>query len=234
MKKKKKIPWFLIIIGIVLLGGLGYFGYKKWQDSKAFKIQIIIDEINVRLEPTLYSNQIGTVKKDQVYKVLDINLEDKRYVWYQIKMENGDYGWVATGRNNRYVKEINNPDGNGDDDFEADYANPKIIFYENEITFDDMDSINYDHVTVTDDSDCELIAKKKYKKAKEENPDTKYCQISHEIYYEAEPKDSIIPQYWIRYTVVDESGKSASKVQKILFIKKPAPDSVNKFEDMPQ
>ena len=134
-KKKKKIPWFLIIISLALIGGAGYFGYKKWQDSRAFKIEILIDEINVREEASLYSNKVGEVRKGQIYKVLDIDLEDTRYVWYYIKLQNGNYGWIATGRNNRYVKEINNPEGEGDEEFFADYGKPKIIFQENEITF---------------------------------------------------------------------------------------------------
>ncbi len=234
MKKNKKRPWFLIIISIVIIGGLGYFYFRKWQDSKAFKIEIDIDEINVREEPTLYSNKVGKVKKGQIYKVLDIDLTDNRYVWYKIKMQNNGYGWVATGRNNRYVIEINNPKGEGDEEFVADYGTPKIKFYENEITFTDIDSINYDHITITDDSNCEKIAQKKYEKAKEKNPKTKYCQLSHEIYYEADPPTTHIPQYWIRYIVEDEAGNSSSKVQKIIFLNEPDSSKVKDFNDMPE
>ena len=233
-KKKKRIPWFLIIILLALLAGGGYFGYKMYKDSKAFKVEVIIDEINVREDKTLYSKQIGTVKKGQIYNVLEINMDDPRYVWYKIKMQNGSFGWIATGRNNRYVKEINNPEGEGDEEFFADYGKPKIIFQENEITFADLDSINYDHLTVTDDSNCQMIAKKSYNKAKEKNPKENYCQVSHEVFYEAEPKDSDIPQFWIQYTVVDEAGNSSSKVQKIIFLNEPNPEEVKDFADMVQ
>ena len=232
MKKKKKIPWFLIILLVAILGVGGYFGYKKWQDSRAFKIEILIDEINVREEASLYSNKVGEVRKGQIYNVLDIDLKDNRYVWYYIKLQNGNYGWIATGRNNRYVKEMNNPEGEGEEDYEADYGNPKISFETNEVNFEDLSSINYDHLTVKDDSNCELIAKKNYKKAKERNPKQKYCQVSHEVFYEEDPVDSDIPQYWIQYTVVDEAGNSSSKVQKIIFLKEPDPKTVKDFSEM--
>lgn len=232
MKKKKKFPWLVILFLIAVLGAGGYFGYKKWQFSKAFKIEIVIDEINVREEHTLYSNQVGKVRKGQVYQVLDIYLKDTRYVWYQVKLQNGNYGWIATGRNNRYVKEINNPDGNGDDEFEADYAKPKIIFYENDVVFTDLGAINYDHLNVTDDSECEMVAEKNYDKEKKKNPKQKYCTVSHEVYYEAEPKDRNEPQYWIKYTVKDEAGNTSTKVQRIVFLSEPGPDKVKDFSEM--
>lgn len=232
MKKKKKVSWIFLIFIIIVFGGLGYYGYTKWQYAKAFKIEITIDEINVREDHTLYSNKVGKVKKGQIYKVLDIYLKDNRYVWYQVKLQNDNYGWIATGRNNRYVKEINNPDSNGDEDYKADYAKPKIIFYENEITFTDLGSINYDHLNITDDSECEKVAAKDFEKEKNKHSETMYCKISHEVYYEEEPKDSDEPQYWIKYIVTDEAGNSATKVQKIIFLDEPEPSKVKDFEDM--
>ena len=93
-----------------------------------------------------------------------------------------------------------------------DYNNPKdimtpqITFESNEYYVRTIDDINYKHLTVYEDS-------------------TDY-NISHIVYYEKE-KD----QYWILYTITDKSGKSSSKMQKIIFEIDPDEDRVVDFRE---
>ncbi len=93
-----------------------------------------------------------------------------------------------------------------------DYNNPKdimtpqITFESNEYYVRTIDDINYKHLTVYEDS-------------------TDYT-ISHIVYYEKEKN-----QYWILYTITDKSGKSSSKMQKIIFEIAPSSDQVKDFRE---
>lgn len=211
MKKKKKFPWFSLIILAALLTAIGFFAKRYYDDSKAFKVEILEDEINVREEHDLYTYKIGTVKKGNKHIVTEVYLDDPRYVWYRIEFKNNEYGWIASGRKNPYVSEINNPNGNGDKDYKEDYAKPIIKFFEEDYNVLDIDSISYSHLTIEDESD--------YK-------------ITHEIYYEEKPKDRNEPQYWIKYIVTDDFGNVSSKVQRIIFVNPPDPSTVKDFSEL--
>lgn len=211
MRKKKKFPFFTLLILAAILAALIFFGKRYYDNLKAFKVEITQEEINVREEHDLYTNKLAEVKKGNKYNVIDIYLDDPRYVWYKIEYENNRYGWIASGRKNPYVVEINNPNGKGDVEYKEDYAKPIIKFFEEDYSVLDIESITYDHLTIEDESD--------YK-------------IKHEIYYEAHPTDRPEPQYWIKYTVTDDFGNASTKVQRIIFVNPPDPSTVKDFSEL--
>ena len=208
----KKIFWIIIILGI--LGALAYGGYTYYQDTKAWKVEITAEFINVRSKHSMQGEKKGVVYKGDKYKVLDIYLDDSKYVWYRIKANKDLEGWISSDRNNPYVKEINNPkvsDEEVGETYEIDYKSPVVKFDYNLYVVYDIKSINYDHLTIEEDS--------------------KYT-IEHKVYYEEFPTDSDIPQYWIQYIVTDEAGNQTKKVQQIKFDVEPSRDEVLDFKDL--
>lgn len=209
----KKLFWLIVIF---ILIGLGTFiGYKIIENKNAWKIEITIDEVNVRKEHSLYEAKVATVYKGEKYKVLEIYLDDPRYVWYKILYARNSYGWVASGRNNPYVKEINNPNKEDNSEtnepYEMDYKKPVVKFDNNIYTVYDINSISYKHLTIEEDSTY---------------------TIEHKVYYEEHPKDTNIPQYWIQYIVTDAFGNVTKKVQQIKFDIEPDRSEVLLFEEL--
>ncbi len=208
--KLRKIVGFIILA--LVLASAGYIVYRIIDEKRAWKVEITEEEINVRSKHNLYEAKLTTVKKGETYRVLEIYLKDRRYVWYKIKLAKDKTGWIASGRNNPYVKEINNPnveDANTGEAYELDYKAPVVKFDEDVYHVYDIKSISYDHITIEDAS--------KYK-------------IEHKVYYEPFPEDSDIPQYWIQYIVTDEAGNQTRKVQKIEFDIEPSSNQVLDFE----
>ena len=56
------------------------------QNDKKWQVEILEDYINVRTEPTVNSETVEKAIKGDKYYVLDINLEDSSYVWYNIDL----------------------------------------------------------------------------------------------------------------------------------------------------
>ncbi len=215
----------LIIIGLILavLGGIAfgiYMGYKKFdeflhKDDDAWKIEIVIDKVNIRSDHTNLEAKIGEAKKGVVYKVLEIYLEDDKFVWYKVSLGKDSEGWIASSRKEPYVKEINNPKSLDSDEASEEYFieyNPPVVkYYEDVYEVDNIENITYDHLEITDESEY---------------------TVSHEVYYEEKPKDSNIPQYWIQYVVTDKFGNTTKKVQKIEFQTKPKSSQVKDFKKL--
>lgn len=137
-------------------------------------------------------------------------VKDERYKAIEVNLEDEKYvwykikkdnviGWVANPRNGVAYLKDNN-DPN-------DIMPPKIKFYESEVVFKTINDINYDKLDVSDDSGS-------YK-------------ISHKVYKELMENGEY--QYWIVYIVVDESGNSASKTQKIVFEVDPDNSKIDDF-----
>ena len=191
---KKGFTIFLILVALI---GVGY-GVKKVVDKKqeekriaevkkGWHVEILTDFINVREKPDRYSYSPTTVKKGEVYKVIENDLNDPNLYWYLVEFKDGSEGWIANNTSGTYLKDNNNPN---------DVAIP-IIKYDEEIYHVvSIDDINYDHLRVWDDKDD-------YK-------------ITHVVYHEVN-KAKKINQYWINYTITDASGKYSSKLQKIEF-----------------
>ena len=206
----KKLFWAIIILA--MLGGIGYGVFYYIKDKNAWKIEVVVEELHVRKEHNLYEAQVGTIYEGDKYNVLEIYLDDPRYVWYKIKLSGKVYGWVASGRNNNYVNEINNPnvtDYEEGESYKLDYKKPVVKFDDNVYVVYDLKSINYDHLTIEDESEF---------------------TIEHKVYYEEDPVDTDIPQYWIQYIVTDTSGNQTRIVQQIKFDIEPDPSEVLSFE----
>lgn len=203
------------IVVIILLGLLGFGGYKAYKyidnEKKAFKVEILNDYINIREDKSVWTKKTGTVKKGEKYKVKEIYLDDATYVWYKINLGKDKSGWISSPRKEASVKEINNP--NAQDYYQGvvDYAKPIIKFYTNDYYVHDIDSINYNHLEIIEVSDYE---------------------VTYEVYYEEHPKDRDVPQYWIKWTVEDANGYKASKKQRIIFEVEPDRSRVKLFEEM--
>ena len=201
---KMSVICLLVVVGLVV----GYFLGKNLIEmkrisniKKGWYIEIIYDpSINVRTLPSTKGKLIGKANKGEVYKVIDINLDDKSFYWYQVKYGKWD-GWIASGRKNHWVKDVNNPN---------DIAIPEIVFKESSYKVKSINDINYKHLEIIEDTDD--------------------YTITHVVYHEYYP-NTYIDQYWINYTVTDGAGKSSSKMQKIEFIEKPDESQVKDFSE---
>ena len=194
---------------IALLVFLGIKAVKKIKGNDGkWKVEIIEPFINVRTDHNTDSYAIAKVIQGDKYNVLDIYLDDNKYVWYKINYK-GDAYWIASDRNNSFVKEYNNP--NFENSSKIDYKNPQITNFEEVYEVKDLDSIEYDHLGIVEDS--------------------KY-EVSHEVFYEERSEETGRPQFWIRYTIVDEYGNKTVKTQKIKFHIVPNPSEVYDISEL--
>ena len=215
-RKAKKSFIFLIFILILALAGGGYYLYNKKNEEKRIKeikkgwyIEVANDFINVREEASSLSLKLGKIKKGQVYKVIDLvdKKKEKECYWYHIEYKKGIEGYVCNPKGDKargsYLNDYNDPN---------DLYTPKIAYSEEIYKVSCIDKINYEHLTIWDDQDD--------------------YEVTHKIYHEKDKCDSKsdgIEKYWIRYTITDKSGKSASTTQKIEFEEKPEESKVLDF-----
>ena len=198
-----------IVISIIII--VAFITQFIVDTTNAWKVEITNDYINVRKEPSIYEAQIDTVYKGYTYKVLEIYLDDPIYVWYKIKLDGSNEGWIASDRDEPYVKEINNPNAKNEEDYFIDYKKPILRFFEDTYKTESIDTITLDHLEIIDDSEYE---------------------VTYEVYKEEEPIDVPGPQYWIQYTVIDAFGNKTVKVQHIEFEITPPDDKVLDFENL--
>ena len=203
-----KLLLIALLIGVIIFVW-SMVSKKIEEDNSAWKIEVINSFINVRSKPNQYEAKLGTIEKGKKYKVIEINLDDTKYVWYKIEYNNRG-GWVASDRDKPFVKEHNNPNNEDTDSYFVEYKKPRILFFEDVYYIDNISSINYEHLEIDDDSECEL---------------------SHIVYFEEFPTDSDEPQYWILYKAVDTFDNSSSVMQKIIFKEKPTLEEVELFEN---
>ena len=202
---------FFLIVFVLIIAFLAFKGVKKFIEYKtAWKIMITEESVNIREQATVYSNKLGEAKRNDVFVVKEKVLENK-YVWYKIVLK-GDkdhaYGWISSERKYPYVKEVNAKKAKTKDDVVSDNAKPVIKYKEDIYYTKDINTINYDHLTVTDDSE--------YK-------------ITSEIYKETCPG---YYQYWIVYTATDKYNNKSSKTQAIIFEEEPSDDDVKNLADI--
>jgi len=159
-----------VILLMLLAGGVGgYIFIKNYKEEKRIEkikegwyIEVIYDKpINVRTLPNAKSESLGTVKKGEIYKVIDVNLESSTYFWYKIEYGKEE-GWVASGRKIHWVNDINDP---------VDIAVPEIKFNDNVYRVVSIDDINYKHLEVIED--------------------TANYKITHVVYHEVDPTQFI-------------------------------------------
>lgn len=176
-------------------------------------------ELNVRKQPvadgkndkgeSFKAPSLGTAKKGEIYKVVEVDETDPKYIWFRIiyqKNWKDPYveGYVAQPRTSEKWVEAHN--------ITFDYSNPTINYDNDEYEVDSIEDITYDHLRVWDDQDG--------------------YTITHEVFIERQPTDRPGPQYWIKYTVTDKKGKTASKSQRIIFKNPPSDSKVKDFSLM--
>ncbi len=204
---------FFLIVVLSILGVAGFFVFSYIKDSKTWKIEVTHSSINVREDHSPHTRLLGEVYFGDKYKVIDIYLEDLKFVWYKIKLDDKDktIGWVASARAVPYVKELNNPDERYRGEIFIDYKRPVIKYFTDDYETASLKTITYDHLEIVEDSDY---------------------TIKHLVYFEEFPKDRKGPQYWIKYIVEDEFGNKSSKVQRIIFDIAPNRNELLDFKDI--
>lgn len=198
-----------IVLAIIII--VAFITQIVVDNANAWKVEITNDYVNVRKDHSVYETQIDKVYKGDTYKVIEIYLDDPNYVWYKIELDGGSEGWIASGRNEPYVKEINNPNASSEDDYFVDYKKPILRFFEDTYKTESIDTITLDHLEIIEDSEYE---------------------VTYEVYKEEEPIDVPGPQYWIQYTVVDAFDNKTVKVQRIEFEITPPDDRVLDFSEL--
>ena len=198
-----------IVLAIIII--VAFITQIVVDNANAWKVEITNDYVNVRKDHSVYETQIDKVYKGDTYKVIEIYLDDPNYVWYKIELDGGSEGWIASGRNEPYVKEINNPNASSEEDYFVDYKKPILRFFEDTYKTESVDTITLDHLEIIEDSEYE---------------------VTYEVYKEEEPIDVPGPQYWIQYTVVDAFDNKTVKVQRIEFEITPPDDRVLDFYEL--
>lgn len=97
-------------------------------DNSKKQIKIMVDKINIRMEASKDSTDIGDVYYGEIYDVLGV-IEDDNYTWYNIKTSLGLGGYVANEKNKNWLfvtKEEENIEGNVKEVDEAKEV--KLIF----------------------------------------------------------------------------------------------------------
>lgn len=198
-----------IVLAIIII--VAFITQIVVDNANAWKVEITNDYVNVRKDHSVYETQIDKVYKGDTYKIIEIYLDDPNYVWYKIELDGGSEGWIASGRNEPYVKEINNPNASSEEDYFVDYKKPILRFFEDTYKTESIDTITLDHLEIIEDSEYE---------------------VTYEVYKEEEPIDVPGPQYWIQYTVVDAFDNKTVKVQRIEFEITPPDDRVLDFSEL--
>ena len=198
-----------IVLAIIII--VAFITQIVVDNANAWKVEITNDYVNVRKDHSVYETQIDKVYKGDTYKVIEIYLDDPNYVWYKIELDGGSEGWIASGRNEPYVKEINNPNASSEEDYFVDYKKPILRFFEDTYKTESIDTITLDHLEIIEDSEYE---------------------VTYEVYKEEEPINVPGPQYWIQYTVVDAFNNKTVKVQRIEFEITPPDDRVLDFSEL--
>jgi|GEM_PF-917172 len=207
MKKKKNILFKLLIFVIILV--VAFFIKQKIDFNNAWRLEVVNNFINVRAGHSVYESQIDTVSAGEEYEILDIYLDDNAYIWYQIKTKSRKIGWISSSRNNPFVKEINNPNNQSENSYFIDYKLPIIKYFENVYIAKNLQSIDYKHLTIEDDSNYE---------------------INHVVYFEEFPVDKKDSQYWIEYIVVDSFQNESRILQSVEFETPPSRELVSDFQ----
>ena len=115
-------------------------------DSSKTQIKVVTKRINIRKEYSVDSEDLGDVYQDEVYDVLDYK-DNGDYYWYKIKTNTGIEGYIASDKNDPYVKLISGI---------IDLEPPRIMFEDKYLIFEN-DNINIDEVGCEDNySECTL------------------------------------------------------------------------------
>jgi LAS superfamily LD-carboxypeptidase LdcB len=151
----------IIVVTIIILCAVNAYIFilqfiKRENIKKGWHVEIITNFINIREEADQKSEKIGKVRENNIYKVLDIYLENNEYYFYKIEISDTKVGWIANDKKTEsYLKDINNPN---------DIATPTIRVSNKTYNVESIADIDYNHLDVWDDKEDYVI--------------------NHEIYYE--------------------------------------------------
>ncbi len=117
----KKNKFLMIGFAIGLVGLFGFncmsglnFPQTNKRNENVEQVEIIADYVNIRSNPSVDSDVLGQVYKNEIYTVLS-EYPDGDFKWLEIKTSNGIKGYVA-GRTD-YVKRLDS--GNVDDEVDS-------------------------------------------------------------------------------------------------------------------
>lgn len=194
---------FKILLVIIALVGIYFYLKGDGIDSKKdWYVKITNDFINVRANANTSAKKIGRVNKGKRYRVKSVYTENSIYYWYEIYYDKEELGWIASDIKNPYLEDHNNP---------HDIYSPTIKIKYMPYKAKDIKSIGFENLEVWDDKD---------------NP-----KITYVVYHEVDATKKI-DQYWIKYTVTDSVGNTASKIGSITFETKPSKNEVEDFKNM--
>ncbi len=115
-------------------------------DKTKTQIRVDAKRINIRSLPTIDSEDLGDVYKDEIYTVLE-HVDTNEYYWYKIKTNYGVEGYIASDPNDNYVSLVSGY---------IDRTAPTITSKKPFLIFID-DNKNYDEVVCNDEySTCSL------------------------------------------------------------------------------
>lgn len=97
-------------------------------DNSKKQIQIIVDKINLRLNPSKETTDIGDVYNGEIYDVLGI-IEDDTYTWYNIKTSLGVIGYVANEKGKNWIVVTNEEEDIEGEEKEADEIKELKLIY---------------------------------------------------------------------------------------------------------
>jgi hypothetical protein len=171
-------------------------------------------ELKVRQAPRSDSEILGTAVKGDIFTVVEVEETDPMYIWFRIIYQKNwkdkyQEGYIAQPRSSKtkYVE----PYG-----IEFDYSAPTIACKDYDCTKDyeveSIDDINTDDVIAWDDQEGK--------------------KVTFEVFIEREPTDRPGPQYWVKWTVTDKKGKSASVKQRVIFKFPPSDSKVKDFSQI--
>ena len=178
-----------VMIGIlVLCVGIGALVlHNALNPKKVWTVEILNEKINMRQDAGIGYPLVGKVVKGDVLKVTHALYTDSSFNWYRVEINRYKAGWIATPKNGTWLLDMNNPEG--------DIYSPRIKYYEEEHHFYSEQDVNYDHLSIKDESSF---------------------TVTHQIYKEEKTEDTE-EAYWITYTATDANGQSKTSTQRTTF-----------------
>lgn len=205
MNKFGKILVILLFLCAIIFGTIFFLKYKEEERIKEVKTLWHVEIVNeyLTLRKEADQNSSSLGKVNKGEVFKVIEYENRNgNFWYHIEYDKNKTAWVGNPIGKNYLKDVNNKD---------DIKAPTIRFFESVYYVDSIEDINYEHLEVTDDK-----------------PGVK---VTHKVYHEVDELNNK-DQYWILYIATDKVGKTAQKVQKIEFNKKPSEDMVLDFSEL--
>lgn len=182
VKKTVMIAFLILLAGCSSNKNEELVGISNEKSKNELQVRVIIDQINIRKDPSINSEKYGIVKKDSIFNVLDYK-KDEKYIWIHIKTKNKIDGYIASDISNPYVEFLNG---------KIDVEPPKLLLLKDSI------SVKY-RKDITDDLVKSIIKV-------EDNSD---ISTNYSIDYDERVGDF---KYRLTITATDSNNNSVSKI----------------------